>query len=164
LRNGRPFIADIVEVVEVFAQPLVGLRSKTAADNISTSVMALLSRVWKLIGISKVNTLGTNVFIYQGAGAVTHSGTENGVQIVAGVLVPEATTVPEGLEIIQTPAGYAAHLTYFGDYARLGSAHEVVLAWCRANQRKTTGTNWEVYGHHEEDPRKRRTEVYYQLG
>jgi effector-binding domain-containing protein len=152
-----------VEVIEVLAQPMVGLRSKAAPGNISTSVMALLSRVWKLIGVAKVNTLGTNVFIYQRAEAVANSSGDNEVQIIAGVLVPEATATPEGLETIQTPTGYAAHLVHFGDYAGLGRAHEGILTWCRTNQRKTTGTNWEVYGHHEEDPQKRRTDVYYQL-
>jgi effector-binding domain-containing protein len=137
--------------------------SKAAAGSISTAVMALLSRVWKLIGVAKLNTLGTNVFIYHRTGTVADSDGEIEVQLVAGVLVPAATAALEGLEAIQTPAGYAAHLTYFGDYAGLGKAHEVVRNWCRANQRETSGTNWEVYGHHEEDPRKRRTDVYYQL-
>ena len=44
-----------------------------------------------------------------------------------------------------------------------GGRHGAVRDWCKAGGHELEGTNWEVYGHHEEDPAKRRTDVYYLL-
>jgi effector-binding domain-containing protein len=40
-------------------------------------------------------------------------------------------------------------------------AHEAIHQWARENERRLTGTSWEVYGHWSDDPAKLRTDIYY---
>src|SRR5262245_55609401 len=66
-----------------------------------------------------------------------------------------------------TPAGAVASVTHFGPYGSLGAAHEAVRAWCRTNNHRLAGPNWEIYGHWlpewNADPSQIRTDVFYQI-
>jgi effector-binding domain-containing protein len=53
--------------------------------------------------------------------------------------------------------------THYGPFAGLALAHQAVIDWCDAQGRQRTGTRWEVYGPHDDDPAKVWTEVYYLL-
>jgi len=59
---------------------------------------------------------------------------------------------------------WAAH---FGPYSGLGAAHDAVRRWCKANDHRLAGSNWEIYGHWQRewnaDPSRVRTDVYYLL-
>ena len=61
------------------------------------------------------------------------------------------------------PAGQVAMTMHWGPYAKLGEAHRAVLDWCAARGKRQTGTRWEVYGPHHDDPVQVWTEVYYLL-
>jgi len=61
------------------------------------------------------------------------------------------------------PAGQVAMTTHWGAYSRLGEAHRAVTEWCAAQGKPKTGTRWEVYGPHDDDPTKVWTEVYWLL-
>jgi len=50
-----------------------------------------------------------------------------------------------------------------GPYSELAAAHRAVLDWCATQGKRKTGTRWEVYGPHNDDPAKVWTEVYYLL-
>lgn len=142
---------------------MVGLRATARTGEVSRSVMSLLSRVWKLIGDSGAVTLGINVFVYSATGSGT-GGVEGEVAIVAGVLTKDGLPPPAGLELMETPSGPAVRLVHYGEYGGLGKAHQQIREWCQKNGRVTSGTNWEIYGHWEDDPGKRRTDIYYLLG
>jgi effector-binding domain-containing protein len=66
-----------------------------------------------------------------------------------------------------TPAGAVASVTHFGPYSGLGAAHDAVRRWCRDNNHRLAGPNWEIYGHWQSewnaDPSRIRTDVYYLL-
>src|SRR5262249_9197870 len=66
-----------------------------------------------------------------------------------------------------TPAGPVAWTTHLGPYSGLGAAHDAVRQWCRANNRKLAGPNWEISGHWQSEwntnPSQIRTDVYYLL-
>jgi effector-binding domain-containing protein len=61
------------------------------------------------------------------------------------------------------PAGQVAMTVHRGPYSGLAAAHRAVLDWCAAQGKRKTGTRWEVYGPHNDDPAKVWTEVYYLL-
>jgi len=61
------------------------------------------------------------------------------------------------------PAGQVAMTVHWGPYSRLGEAHQAVIDWCAALGKRKTGTRWEVYGPHNDDPAKVWTEVYWLL-
>jgi len=50
-----------------------------------------------------------------------------------------------------------------GSFDDVGSAHDAVVHWCSAHGRRLTGTRWELYGPHEEDPARQWTEIYWLL-
>ena len=83
--------------------------------------------------------------------------------IDAGVEVPDGFTARDAVRPVETPAGEAAAVTHYGDYADLAGAYAALEQWCTASGRRPAGTSWEVYGDWEEDPAKRRTDVYFLL-
>jgi effector-binding domain-containing protein len=54
--------------------------------------------------------------------------------------------------------------THYGEYADLASAYAALDRWCEDTGRRPVGVSWEVYGDREEDPAKRRTDVFFLLG
>lgn len=99
---------------------------------------------------------GQNVFVYR-AGSTPLADVEFGV----GVTEPFA---PVGRVVYsQVPGGEVATTTHWGDYAALGAAHDAVVTWCRGNGHSLAGVSWEVYGHWNDDPAKRRTDVFHLL-
>ena len=156
-------MAGRIEIVSASSQRMIGQRSTASVGELAPSVMALLSKVWDSIRAAKVKTLGINVFLYSPYRKESKAQTPGEVEIAAGVLVTNEIAAPAGLEVVSTPNGKAAHLQYLGDYGGLSAAHDELRAWCQLNDGGPTGTIWEVYGHHEEDPTKRRTDIYYLL-
>jgi effector-binding domain-containing protein len=54
----------------------------------------------------------------------------------------------------------AVHRGPFGD---VGAAHDAVVRWCAEHGQHRTGTRWEIYGPHDDDPARQWTEVYWQV-
>ena len=61
--------------------------------------------------------------------------------------------------------GTVASVTHLGPYGGLGAAHQAIHDWCRANNHRTAGPSWEIYGHWKDewnaDPSQIRTDVFY---
>jgi effector-binding domain-containing protein len=83
--------------------------------------------------------------------------------VEVGVLAPRTFTPRDNVIASELPAGKAAMATHRGDYARLGTTHEAVLAYARANALRLAGPRWEIYGHWREDPRELETEIFWLL-
>ena len=61
------------------------------------------------------------------------------------------------------PGGTVATTVYRGPFTGLGAAHDAVLAWCSAHGVSLSGTRWEVYGPHADDPSEQWTEISWLL-
>ncbi|HEX6463897.1 MAG TPA: GyrI-like domain-containing protein [Vicinamibacterales bacterium] len=110
--------------------------------------------VWNALRAQGVRG-GRHVAIYWDGGIRLEVGTE--------VMVPfseQGDVVRSG-----TPAGLAAWTTHFGPYNELGAAHAAVGEWCKKNGHATSGPNWEIYGHWQQEwnsnPSQIRTDVFY---
>ena len=91
--------------------------------------------------------------------------TENGemtFDCVIGVEVPDDSVESDTVKLHQTPTGTAATAVYWGDYSDMHEVHEAIQQWCKTNNHDF-GDNWEVYGDWDNEPSKRRTDVFYQL-
>jgi effector-binding domain-containing protein len=110
-------------------------------------MLEVLGRAWDFVKKSGIKTDGQSVAIYRDD------------KIAAGPRVLEKF---EG-DCVATPSGLAAMTIHMGPYEQLDRPHIAIREWCRANGREIEGTNWEIYGHHEDDPAKRRTDVFYLL-
>jgi effector-binding domain-containing protein len=85
---------------------------------------------------------------------------DRGGWIEAGARVFERFEGSGEIACVATPSGLAATVVHMGPYELLGDVHDAIREWCMANGREIEGTNWEIYGHHEEDPARRRTDVF----
>ena len=145
-----------VQVINVEPRIVAVRRGRAVNTAVGPAMLGLLSEVWGFIRKTGQKNRGINVAMYTCC-------EEGGVAIAAGVEVGEAFSAGEGVECAQTPGGAAAMVTLLGEYSEIPAAHAAVREWCKAQGRATTGMNWEVYGHHSDDPAKRQTDVYYQL-
>jgi predicted transcriptional regulator YdeE len=137
------------------SRTLAAVRTVTTPRRLSTDIIALLDQVWPVLREQGART-GHNVVVYHPSG--------NGELVIdAGVEVPDGFTARGAVRRVDTPAGEVAVVTHYGDYADLAGAYAALEQWCTASGRQPAGTSWEVYGDWEEDPAKRRTDVYFLL-
>ena len=136
-----------VTILEVAPQWIAAARGPLKQGEVPATMLGLLGRAWDFARKSGIKTDGQNVAIYRGT------------TIEAGPRVLEKF---DG-DCVATPSGRAAMTIHMGPYELLGNAHGAIREWCEANGHVIDGTNWEIYGHHEEDPARRRTDVFYLL-
>ena len=117
--------------------------------------MRLLNLVWPVLREQDVRT-GHNVVVYWGADGAL-------ITIDAGVEVFTDFSDRGEVRRICTPSGDVATTAHYGEYADMGAAYEALEEWCNASGRRQAGVNWEVYGDWDDDPVKRRTDVYFLL-
>ena len=136
-------------------QQLAAIRTKAPQSRLGVSIIAELDKIWPVLRAQGVRT-GHNVVIYYG-------GEPEALQIAVGVQVPDGFGAAGEIQPVETPAGEAATVAHFGDYAEMHGAYQALEQWCASNERTQTGVSWEVYGDWEDDPAKRRTDIYFQL-
>ena len=145
--DGDVYAAYMVTICEVQSQWIFASRGTFAKESeISATMLGLLGEAWAAVKRDGIKTDGQNVAIYRGS------------MIEAG---PRVLEKREGC--VATPAGRAAMVVHMGPYERLGTVHGEIRNWCSENGHVIEGTNWEIYGHHEEDASRRRTDVFYLL-
>jgi effector-binding domain-containing protein len=131
---------------------LAAVRAVTTPQRLGTDIIRLLDQVWPLLREQGTRT-GHNVVIY-------HAGEPGQLAIDAGVEVFSGFTERGAVKRVTTPSGEAAVTAHYGEYSLMGGAYTALDQWCAANGRPQAGVNWEVYGDWDDDPAKRRTDVY----
>jgi effector-binding domain-containing protein len=144
-----------VRTERVAARLLAAAGATTTRQQLGADIVRLLDQVWPVLREQGVRT-GHNVVIYYG-------GTGGGLRIDAGVEAFTDFTDRGQVRHVSTPSGEAATVAHYGEYSAIGHAYAAVESWCAANGRQAAGVNWEVYGDWDEDPAKRRTDVYILL-
>jgi len=155
-----PLIASAAVPYEVrtgWAGPraLAAVRATTTGQQLGAEIVRLLDIVWPTLREQGVRT-GHNVVVYYGSegGALT---------IDAGVEAFTDFTERGEVKRISTPSGDVATTAHYGEYSDMAPAYAALERWCGDNGRRPAGVNWEVYGDWEDDPLKRRTDVYFLL-
>ncbi len=131
---------------------LAAVRTVTTPRRLSADIIGLLDQVWPLLREQGART-GHNVVIY-------HAGEAGTLTIDAGVEVFGGFAERGAVGRVATPAGEVAVTAHYGEYSGLAGAYAALEQWCAANGRHAAGVNWEVYGDWDEDPARRRTDVY----
>ena len=140
-----------VSVQQVESRWIAAARGNATSKAVAGTMLGLLSKAWDFVKKSGIKTDGQNVAIYK-------------VHVIeAGARVFERFEGSGDIECVPSPSGLAAVAIHMGPYELLGRAHEAIVDWAKTNGRELEGTNWEVYGHHEDDPARRRTDVFYLL-
>ena len=134
---------------------LAAVRAVTTPQQLGTDIIRCLDQVWPLLREQGART-GHNVVVY-------HPGQSSELVIDAGVEVLDGFTARGAVRCVDTPAGQVAVAAHYGDYADLAAAYTALEQWCTANGRHQAGPRWEVYGDWDDDPARRRTDVYFLL-
>jgi effector-binding domain-containing protein len=134
---------------------LAAIRATTTPRVLGADIVRLLDVVWPVLREQGVRT-DHNVVVYRGgAGGTLH--VDVGVEVLSSF--EDRGEVRRAL----TPSGEVATTAHFGEYSDLRLAYSALERWCADHSRSPAGVNWEVYGDWEEDPAKRRTDVYFLL-
>jgi effector-binding domain-containing protein len=136
-------------------QQLAAIRATAAQSRLGAGIIAALDKIWPVLRAQGVRT-GHNVVVYYG-------GPPDALQIAVGVQVPDGFAADGEVQPVSTPSGAAATVAHFGDYAEMHGAYQALDQWCASNARTRTPVSWEVYGDWEDDPAKRRTDIYFLL-
>jgi effector-binding domain-containing protein len=113
----------------------------------------LSGEVWECLRAHGIERGCRNVMLYG----------DNVPTVEVGVLLDQPCELTGRVVASELPAGLTATTVHHGSFAELGMAHDAVLAWCAAHGQRPTGTRWEVYGPHDDDPARQWTEVSWLL-
>lgn len=128
--EAKTFGGYVIETIERPAMVYIGKRNKNLkwADMkafFSTNFMA----VNKAMGAAGVQPAGAPSGVYFKWDEVNQS-----TDMMAAMPVASAPATPlKGFETYTAPAGKMLHIPYYGDYEKLGSAHEAMDAMIKAN-------------------------------
>lgn len=111
--------------------------------------------VWPVLHGQEVRT-GHNVVVY-------YPGQGGTFPIVAGVEVFTDFADHGEVRPASTPSGDTAATAHYGEYSDMAGPYEALEQWCKDNGRRAAGVSWEICGDWDDDPVKRRTDVYFLL-
>lgn len=147
-----------VSTLQSAPRALAAVHARLPVSAVPSSFRRYLDQVYAAAKNGIVKLDGQNVFVYRG---VPGQAGEADVALGVGVTSPFVAT--GNVEPTPLPVGEVATTTHWGNYAKLGDAHQAVIDWCRDHGRQYTGTRWEVYGHWTDDEVQLRTDVFYLL-
>jgi GyrI-like small molecule binding domain len=170
LRSGS--VAYDVRAERADPRPLAAIRATTTRQQLGRDIIALLDLVWPVLREQRVRT-GHNVVVYHGGTAqeltvdvgveafTDFAGRSSEPERLTGAL--EASGQHGEIRRTATPSGEVATVAHYGEYSEMAGAYAALERWCRDQGRRPAGVSWEVYGDWDDDPARRRTDVYFLL-
>jgi hypothetical protein len=136
-------------------RPLAAILATTTHQQLGADIIRLLDVIWPLLREQAVRT-GHNVVVYRGG---------EGGTLTVDVGVETFTSFAGHGEVrpVLTPSGEVATTAHYGEYSQMAPAYAALERWCTDNGRRSAGVSWEVYGDWDDDPGKRRTDLYFLL-
>jgi len=141
-----------VTVQQVDARSLAAVKTSATPETLADTIYRGLDQVWTALVEQDAKT-GHNVVIYRDMLDAIEVGVE--------VLGPFSSA--GDVVAVRTPAGEVVTTTHWGEYNEMPQAYKALEAWCADNERAMTDAAWEVYGDWDDDPAKRRTDVFFRL-
>ena len=138
-----------VTVADVPARRTLVVAATTTWQEFPVVWRSLSGEVWDCLRASGIERGCRNVILYR-------DGTPS---VEVGVLVDQPCLLTGRVVASTLPAGTTATTVHRGPFTELGAAHDAVLDWCTAHGHRLTGTRWEVYGPHNDDPARQLTEI-----
>ena len=137
----------------VAARPTAVVAAAATWPEFPTLWGQLLGEVWACLRAGGIDRGCRNVMLY--LDDVPH--------VEVGVLLDRSCPLTGRVTASALPAGTAATTVHHGSFGDVGAAHDAVVHWCATRGLRPTGTRWEIYGPHDDDPDRQWTEVYWLL-
>lgn len=161
--ESQPAKAEVAEIkIEATTIPdmiFVSTKKESKLETISEDIGASYGKIGKFMGKNKLEQAGPVFALY-------HSYTPEKVSMECGIPVTKMVKGEGDILVSEMKAGNAVVAHYYGDYAGTGAAHELIDKWVKENNKKVTGSPWEVYITDpmvEIDTMKWLTDVYYPI-
>jgi effector-binding domain-containing protein len=148
-------VAYEVTLVDIAEQRTVVVAATTTWAEYPSLWRELSGEVWACLRASGITRGCPNVMVYR--------DDPPNVNVEVGVLLDRPPPLSGRVTTSALPDGRAATTTHRGPYDGLGAAHQAVADWCTRNGVRPAGPRWEIYGPHEEDTARLRTDVYWLL-
>jgi effector-binding domain-containing protein len=142
-----------VTAMDVQERPTAVVAAATTWPQFPTLWGQLLGQVWDCLRAAGINRGCRNVMLYW----------DNVPNVEVGVLLDQPCPLTGRVVASALPAGKVAMTVHRGRFEDVGLAHDAVRQWCASHGSRTTGTRWEIYGPHDDDPAQQWTEVYWLL-
>ncbi|HVE94494.1 MAG TPA: GyrI-like domain-containing protein [Acidimicrobiales bacterium] len=140
-----------VAVAHVAARNVAAVTTSATPETLADTIYRSLDQVWPVLRAQEVEA-GQNVVIYRDMLNAIDIGVE-----FLGPFEPSGDVVA-----VTTPAGEVVTTVHWGDYSAMPDAYRALEAWCAQNDR-SHAEGWEVYGDWDDDPAKRRTDIFFRL-
>jgi effector-binding domain-containing protein len=147
----------LVEPTKTEEQLLATYKSTTNLKNISADIGASYMKIGEFLKKNKLEMAGPVMAIY-------HSFSPEKIEMECAVPIGKEVKGDGTVNVIKMPAGNAVVAHYYGPYSGTETAHKAIADFVKANNKKVTGSPWEVYVTDpgiEKDTAKWLTEVYY---
>jgi effector-binding domain-containing protein len=142
-----------VRTTAVEGRPTAVVAATTTWQEFPALWPKLLGEVWDCLHAGGIHRGCRNVMLYL----------DSVPNVEVGVLLDQPCPLSGQVTASALPAGTAAMTLHQGSFGDVGAAHDAVVHWCASNGHQLTGTRWEVYGPHNDDPAQQWTEVYWLL-
>jgi effector-binding domain-containing protein len=142
-----------VSLAEVESRPTAVVAAATTWPDFPALWGQLLGEVWECLRAAGIYRGCRNIMLYL----------DSVPNVEVGVLLSQPCPRTGRVVASALPAGTAAMTVHRGPFGDVGAAHDAVVAWCAAHGHQLSGTRWEVYGPHSDDPAQQWTEVYWLL-
>lgn len=146
-----------VTVREIETQPVLGIRTKTAAEEAGDLFMPAFAKVWRYLEDLGVKPSGMPFMRFYEFGDDT-------LDAECGITLAEPLPGSGEIQAGWLPGGRAVTVSYFGPYEQLPEAHAAVQAYIVEYGLQRTEPPWEFYmnGPEEEpDSAKWQTDIFY---
>jgi effector-binding domain-containing protein len=142
-----------IEITRVDPEPTAAFQARVAPANLASQIPKLFDEVYAFLRTSSIQHFGLNVMLYESEDS----------KVEAAVKVAESFASTGSVICSSTPGGNVATTTHIGEYSELGAANKAIRTWCEESGIELTGRSWEAYGHWNDNPALRTTQVYYLL-
>jgi effector-binding domain-containing protein len=146
-------VSHVVSIREVTAQPTAVVPATTTWSEYPALWPELSGEVWACLRAGGITRGCPNVMLYL----------DDTPRVEVGVVLTQPCPLTGRVVPSALPAGRAATTIHRGAYSGLGTAHDDVHRWCADHGHTLTGTRWEVYGPHRDDPDELTTEIFWLL-
>lgn len=137
---------------------IAAVHARMPFGQVAQHFMRYLNQVYDAAKSGAVQLDGQNVFLYK-----FDPNRPDELDVAFGVGIREPFENIDNVVATVVPGGEVATVAHIGSYTGLRNAHNAVIDWCRAHNRRQTGISWEVYGHWTDDESKLRTDIFYLL-
>jgi len=142
-----------VTITDVVARPTAVVAATCTWQEFPRLWGQLLGEVWDCLHAGGIYRGCRNIMLYW----------DDVPNVEVGVVLDQPCQLTGRVVTSALPAGTTAMTVHRGPFGDVGQAHDAVVGWCAAHGQPLTGTRWEVYGPHNDDPAEQWTEVYWLL-